>query len=66
VLGVGRIDRVKRDADIMEEVLHGGVQAVFDRDTSVQVTDFGIAPFPLGVVISAVQVRVVRDDEHEE
>jgi hypothetical protein len=52
-----RIDRTKRDSDVIEHVVEG--LRTERADAQTQVTDLGIQPWFGGHVLSAVQVTVV-------
>jgi hypothetical protein len=54
------IDRRKNDVDVLEQVMRG-VQTQADGHAP-QVVDLGVRGWAAGVVISAVQVRVLDDD----
>jgi len=56
-----RIDRTKRDSDVIEHVVEG--LRTERADAHTQVTDLGIHPWFGGDVLSAVQVRVVDRGE---
>jgi ribosomal protein S26 len=53
-----QIDRTKRDSDVVEHVVKGLRTEYIGAHT--RVTDLGVRPWFAGVVLSAVQVQVVR------
>jgi hypothetical protein len=59
-----RIDRTKRDSDVVERVVEGLRTEYMGAHT--RATDFGVRPWFAGQVLSAVQVQVIgRGDDDE-
>lgn len=63
----GQIDRRKHEVDITERVLAGGIWAGVGQFDHTHVVDVsvGVYPWPLGTVVSSVEVQTFRSESDE-
>jgi hypothetical protein len=57
------IDRRKHEVDVLEQVMKGVRTQPSERGHASQVVDLCIRRWPGGTVASAIQVRVIDDDD---